>query len=697
MRSVRTPLCIAYRRKLPGFTLAEVLLAIFILLVGVVAALKIFPPGFNALTETQRGQTALPLIKGLATDLTQNPDALPDAICPSDMQYPTGASANAFAFFNDLRAVDWQASGASWYARHLYPTGSAVADWPLWEPPSVRTVTWVQGERVMIPSEMSRTAAGSAVNVAFFPKYFPRFGPIISSGYWDGAQYVTSSATCVAIYDLRYRRVNREQLENPAGLPADHLCYAMNARGTALSFLSDAQGASVRCTFFGINNTGVAEYVPPTVVQLPAPGGQVSFTTNDGSTITATASTTMFGEYTLTLDDTAEHWRMLVGSEQLNRAYQYSDAPLAFAVGSTQYYQAIANLASGQFYLELPPAGASASQNIVLGAIFFSRQDAGRTVKMDYTVADWNILHEDVTVDDDGYVTLMIGDPKIYLRNGSPREPSTWGLYRPMAKGTPSVVMGVVDIRTGMAYHVVAEDPGRNNPTAWREVPPYSIVPASSVAIPTPIGVVDLRLAEHRRFRLGGGTPATPAWASLRGQTFRVYYRARHDWTVQVYRPPAMFWAMRPTASMDNLANSGHAADMDLGWNRYASDAAEATPQGRIAVPGVFEGQSVAVDYQYRQTPTDPNSPLLRASGELYMVPAHVARKRISIFRLRHVPAPSTAITVRGMSVTVRALWAQPRSGEAYVMADPSAPTLRTIAERWQQKAITVIIPMSKE
>ena len=53
-------------------------------------------------------------------------------------------------------------------------------------------------------------------------------------------------------------------------------------------------------------------------------------------------------------------------------------------------------------------------------------------------------------------------------------------------------------------------------------------------------------------------------------------------------------------------------------------------------------------------------------------------------------------MTVHGASLTVRALWTQPRGGAAYVVhggADANLTNTRPLGERWRERSVTVVLP----
>ncbi|MHB9131379.1 MAG: type IV pilus modification PilV family protein [Armatimonadota bacterium] len=744
----RTRTHIAYRRQ--GFTLVEVLVAVIILLIGVVAALRIFPRGFDIFSETQHTYTSLNLVDRMVNSFQADPYSVPDAIMP--VAFPaTDDQYNNFSL-NDTTALEYAtASGTiSWLGGHLYPSVGGPR-WPLMEPRSVRILRQVVGERFKIPSEFSTVDPGSGpVNLAFLPKYFPRFGPVMPGGMWNGTQYFTSTAQVLTIYDQRYRKVTQDRLDvlqqNLSSLP-DTYYYAANYPAGKLYFLPLSASRNLRFTAYVLQGNTPMQQVRTTLLTVSPTDNNatLALTTTSGTAVNATG-TVLADRYVIALP---AGWQFVPGSEQINRAYEFDESLLTETVESSAYVNKLAALESGKFYIEIgdllktPPTD-SPSRNILLGAVFFSKEDAGRTVKIDYTVADWNILHEDLSVDDNGYVTLALPDPKIQNKPSFPREPNTWGLYNPMKDGSNSVVMGLVDLSTGLLYHVTT-----NNASARQPI--YEVAPVMAVDVPLPIKAIDMAQAQRGRIRLGGGA-ADPEWSSLRGHTFRVFYRARRDWTLQVFKPPALFWyTTGASLGLDKFSRAGNV----------------------LAVSGIYEGQSLAIDYQYRhdisrvtedattttvkvdtttglapdmtlivvnpgdsmedgqpvtiapggvdstaKTVTltaapapailrgamfiDPASPLQQMNGEVHALPKRLqSSPSLCKFSLRHLPISNSVITVRGVSVTIRGLWVQPRSSTAFVykgvVGGVDQFVSRTINERWQAKSVTVVLPTAKD
>ncbi|HEY3377853.1 MAG TPA: prepilin-type N-terminal cleavage/methylation domain-containing protein [Armatimonadota bacterium] len=726
-------------RRRSGFTLVELMVAIVVLLVGVVAALRIFPRGFEIFTRTQQTYTGLEMTDRLVRELTEHPENLPDGIYPVDNDATPAADMATFAW-DDMTAINYldYAGGPQAYKNYIQ---GADAPWPLWEPYSVRVLRRVVGERCVIPSVVDADN-----KVYFAPRYLVRFGPMETSG-------------AVSIYDLRYRKVSLEELngllKRMDSLP-DKLYYAIDYWNGKAYFLPDAQERKVRLVCY-------QQVVGVLTRQEPA----------GGITVSAATDLTTLPVPTVIPGMTAGS--MVPGSEQLNRAY-------SAAASST-------GLQSGQYFID--DNGGSAG--LLYGTIDFAQADAGRTVKIDYTVADWNILHEDVTVNPDGYLQLSL-PPKMRNRAASQREPTTWGLSGPMAND--SVVLVLVNRRTGVIAEVKVDNP--NQPSS------YPISGDASLA-----GYLIKRNTKNYSWLHLETSDNHDAGRALQGETYRVYYRAVNDWTLQLYRPPVVFnYTVESAADLNLVADTASSDTLTTGWSGVCQ-----TPLNPwwLGFPAAYAGHTVLVDYyyypeygvttgdvtipsgqnvavpvnsttaltarkqeltvgtdfdlvvqapvlnfpsgsaqpaQYRVqiisiddaaktvsvkvlkelrgaaetdvtgavtlkkgtlllheattpalTPVLPlpaSAPLLHITGEAHTIPPRVPGKGVSLVRLQHVPAAKTRVTVRGASVTVRALWIQQQNGPARRI-DFQGEKPGTINERWQTHQATVILPANPE
>jgi len=632
---------------------------------------------------------------------------------------------------------------------------------------------------------------------SFVPKYLPRFGPILPNGtldvvgkkialaqimiQQDGAEVQEDAP--VTIYDTRYRHVSRDErerlLDRISALP-DSLYYSLEqlpAAPNTLSIVLLPQYDAERCVRFSCfvrSDPATMEFLPPQMLLLPRNPDPDE---PDPTKRTITWNATLYnqdqsGSYPVSVTATADRTAItftaatpLAGSELINRAYRnFADAAnpetiqadedptsaafpapsdAQYATKLRTYYTKLGAMPAGYYYFPRMDE-ATLAGGAVPGTIYFSPRDRGRTVKLDYTIADWGALHEDLTLNDEGYMTLALPDPKIANRPTGPRERTTWGLYGPMQEDGRDVMLALVDTRTDMVYHVVKRDDRAH---------PYGVEPSSGVVVPAQVIAVDLSQAAAGRVRLGGvpagvvwrgpwgdggaytkndgvthyglpyrclqdhtaapanrphpdGTTAqwelieNPAWDALKGNTFRVYYRARRDWTLQVFKAPSVFWMMSPSATKTALAGRNlqwRAASWCAETVTDPTDPTKSVTAGWLAVPGVYEGQSVAVDYYHQVTDGDGTTALRRVSGEVHPVPKRGSGKPNSLIRLAHPPAPNTKVTVRGITVTVRALWIQPRGGAANrYTTSPTAPEKQPLNERWQAKTVTVTLPEFK-
>ncbi|MHB9109744.1 MAG: prepilin-type N-terminal cleavage/methylation domain-containing protein [Armatimonadota bacterium] len=750
---------IASRIRAPrrGFTLVELLIAIIILLFGVVAALKIFPPGFAAFHDANMETVSQSLRDNGLNSLADDAGSLPDAIWPVEPGVMSSAVTSALNF-DDLRAVELKTTPAGAWAGAY--TATLSNDWPQWQPLSARILRRVIGEKVIIPSSVNAFTdnANNAFNLSRLPNYVPRFAPIEAD-----------TAGALLVYDTRYQNTkNVTDLTDQNESDATLLYFHDDDKNSAAPnvFYFKAKERFVRLTFTCIDTAYNAIQVAPVVWKLPDTSGALPVTIAPhqgrqvvgGTEITATIEDAG-GNYKMTLNFPAGGWSVVPGSQQLNRAFAYvNTANLAVMehLGPREFCL---------FTLPDPDPQYEAITKTLLSMLIFSKKDSGRKVKIDYIVADWGILHDDVAVDGDGYAALTTA-PRLNARANYPREVEPWGLFEPMTGGQPNVVMTLVDLFSSNVFSVEC-DPDEKNKTYGPLEKGYRTNALLTTGDFSEKLIVDLSDADQKRFRLGvlDGTDAD--WSALAGQTFRVYYRAQRDWTVQFFRAPAVFgW----TNSTDYL-----------GWTNYAESA------NSLFVPGIYAGQSVAVDYQYRDTAqvtradtaivniagTDtqvsvlsvnrmgsmavgdriaiyhvPTSsylgavihsvnrkerrvvltsqlsvdagdfvfiyedldndgldlaeiqdiPLRRADNELQTISAPDA-SGVSRARLKHLPAEGTNLTVRGASVAVRTLWTQPRNGEAYVVDDDSAGSfpekIRTINERWRGKTSVINLPMT--
>ncbi len=343
-----------HRRQMHrGFTLAEVLVALAILLVGVVVALRIFPTGFDLFNEAQQTHQALKLLHQALAAFEEDRQGLPDAILPVDYtangqnwQASALASTNYYALsassmalvstssavqtglppssqwlMGYVNAVDYEFASASatQLSAYLAPDGSS----PLWEPPSVRAMRRIIGERCQIPSAvyvMSTPTGSTATNVSMLPAYVPRFAPAFSNGHFTTGGF-QPDADPVIIYDLRYKRETPEQLQgllsNYNQLP-DDLYYCFDYANQQLLVLPDAQPRNIRLSFYYQSSS--TSWQPSTPYKfgqtvVPSPPNTYSYVCTSAGTSAAVAPNwpTTLGA---TISDGSVQWQCQVQAAQ---------------------------------------------------------------------------------------------------------------------------------------------------------------------------------------------------------------------------------------------------------------------------------------------------------------------------------------------------------------------------------------------
>ncbi len=781
--------------KKRGFTLIEVLVAVAILLVGVVAALYIFPPGFASFQNAQISDVSAKITQKYADDLMKNPDNIPDAIMPVDTSFPLQKN-EVGTFFSNINAVDFYEINQktkmppspgdagydrwSWLKEHTLKNG-LINHWPLWQPLSVRVMRMVVGEKIKISSSMTDTSASGKTIVQ---KYSPLFSPLVLNKDWD---YIpTKNIEPLTIYDLRYKRVGTDDMlisseeiaaetANPSlMLKNNKLNYEIDYNSGIIKFASKNYDRKIRLTFL-VMDSGTIKQFPAnpdvngsnTIISVPL-SGTPGITTIDITTLPGYIAGS----------------KIIPGSEQLNRAYEYINPS-----GTPR---------TGQYTFNTY----STNTNILIGDIYFSQDDAGKLVKIDYQVADWGILHEDVTVDDNGYLKLSLQNPKIAKNPNFPREPIPWGLFTPVDLNKMdiatdkadyvvknNVVMAMVDMQNGQSYEVIYDPkhyvmdfnevspppsppsppvlPGAGFDPNWK-AQDYKLIPVSydpngwdktkrdAFIRPEQLKLIDMTKSEKGILRVGSGNLSQKSsWKALRGRILRIYYRAARDWTLQVIRPPAQFWALNST-TIDATT---------LGWNRFAVDS---TNTQAIYVSGLYSGLTLAIDYQAEEidsgcilanttsntttnivtvddstnlsagmkiqfydavdfskhtavilsvdsiTQITLTSTVTVANGSKIIIPDQIATNE-KHGEIHVVPPPDNStgackillrnnfkvgstISVRGMSISVRAFWIQERSGGSLHIDGASEPPVSSnIGERWTSKTIDMVLPESTQ
>lgn len=243
-------------------------------------------------------------------------------------------------------------------------------------------------------------------------------------------------------------------------------------------------------------------------------------------------------------------------------------------------------LEEGEFYA---PASA-----LVTGVLQFAEQDAGRTVKVDYQVADWQILREEKTLGADGRMQLTCAPVK-QATDDSPRNPNAQ--YLDVVSGRQIAVVAV-NVNTGEALY---------GSTDVTETPLGAY--AGSFKVDYLTGVCTFVDGAAGAGRVGG--------------TWRVMYRSLDEWTLQVAK------------AADYYVASGTAA--------ARADQTYTLAGSTLTFAPCEADKMICMDYTYNdggvRTPIDSALFHLDENSEL------------------QIPNLLSIEAVRGVSLQVRAIW----------------------------------------
>jgi type II secretory pathway pseudopilin PulG len=249
--------------------------------------------------------------------------------------------------------------------------------------------------------------------------------------------------------------------------------------------------------------------------------------------------------------------------------------------------------------------------------LLFHSSDAGRTVNVDYRVRDWQILLEERTPDDSLKIQLAISPLKTAAYVNRPRQP----LRNRIIPGDDAMVI-ILDTEDG------------------------SRLADSDFTVGYETG----------RITLGGAAEA--------GKTYRIYYRAEQDWTIQPIKAAADYGII-----VGDTAQPGY---------RFAVWREPASPRelefGRSEVT-----KSVVANYYIYANPAAQTDPRLIV-GEMHQVALSGDR---AVVQLAHDPAWGD-IRVRGASMRARVLWAG--RGRTTAVGGASSP------ESWRQAVVETFL-----
>lgn len=456
-----------------GFTLAEVLVATVVLLVGVLAAVNLFPPGLDAIEFNRKRTVAAKLAELELERWKLRRDSVPLAI-------------------SCVR-------GGSMYA--LEPTVifdpeslTPNEDNPAWLPDSVHQVRTVIGEPVVLPSDATdvQTASGGRIRIIQLPIVRLAFTPV---GHLFNPPFDSPGSgnyrEPFIIYTTPYKRVDSTDLLAQAPASADREQYYIDYSSGTVSFDHvEEYERSFRIEYSWLDKRGqtgplvqrqwieIVDVAPgedtvrrPKQLAAPEPFEDEN---GNGRWDDAEPFTDFNGNG---VRDGREGFQGIVwGSERVHRAFKRMESTAELTAPGS-YFVDKGALYSGRSDLSLS----------------FPAEEAGKRVLIDYRVRDWQILREEKTVPDDGKVKLLFS----HIR------PDDFTIGARIATPQP------VDPDVGAA--VIALDLESGNRLIGHPGPPD----ASHVQVDYLTGTLTFD-------------------PSAIGRTYRIHYRAVDDWTVQV-------------------------------------------------------------------------------------------------------------------------------------------------------------------
>lgn len=647
-----------------GFTLIELLVALAVLVVGIYAMLRVFPPGYQTIEAGEQQTVAAQLADAELARWRLDPETLPDAIIGTDYQGnqipatlvgtevtlgpllvvgdPLPGQENYTVYTlttTQLATLDQTGRGLLYMPTDLTParfdgaqlprlaghTRAPAMVHPNWQPNSMYLPRTIIGERVDI-----RQVALDQQGVPF---HLLSHAPVDALRYEDDPStptVVENRAVYFDVYDARPWRYIPSTSTTLATLGARQFTffngnlyfgYAGDPPTVARYFKVDYTDRNTRQRVFGVTVT-----VP---AGLAGPGtGLPSGAAPDPATIHVY-------ERLLPLTD-----------------YQYAAWQPGGWWPRNGYYVNAATAVSGRIlfspYLRSDP-----------------RPDDMTLVKVDYRVADWQILVFDVEVPPGGVVQLPVRGIKSAGYTNPPRQPRPQEIARGVrrfftATGVETTADQVPLAQANWA-NWVADPRSHAFVVAVDRQTGELLTDNEAVDWPTNPWVRRTRFRVNYRegllyfnydpFRVYGYNPAvdTPDRA---GRTYRIFCRAENDWAVQLTMAPRQY--ARSATGLPGGAPTGATAAGGLLTYAWRTDAPR-----QLFFPLSEAGQTVVVDYYY----DDPAlGRKVYVSGEVHDIGApNVTALGVWACPLRqelgHTPTDWGPTAVRGLSVRARVTW----------------------------------------
>jgi len=578
-----------------GFTLIEVLVALIILGVGMYAAIAIFPTGFAAMEYNRNVTKAARLADGEIQRWKARAASLPEAIVAQD-------AAGAVQVDYSLDRLEFDSAN------------------PNWQPNATWAPRTIVGETIVIPSP--RGGAQHEV-----PLYVLTMSPLDH----DNPRLV--------VYSTPYQEVTSE---SELATDGDHQQFYV-----VPTLQPGVDGPHIHLKLDTVPDTdpGDPNIPPPRSVRVDY--SYYRARRSSGGDIVSQEVVQVLGELHDNIAAGTNEVILLNGANAAERADVQGVVP-----GSVKVYEAFTQVAnptnSGEFGIA-DREGTPTGFGLVTGVLRFAPADAGRTVRVDYQVADWQILRQEQTPTrnvgangDVRYTITVLGAPiRRFSDLRPPRSPDP--VYLDSIPGVGYVDVVAVNLDTGRALYgsdqVTERTPGPADPNPYYGT--FRVDYLNGVCVLAENGVGNDRL----------------------GHPWRIMYRSLDDWTVQVSKAAEAYvpdtWA---SGRADQQYGTGVTYNADTRVLTATFTFARAITPGGVRCSEA--GKMVVMDYTYGYTDSGGAYRRAMVHGALHRIPEDG-----QLVITHQLPAGATLVTyddgtvdftvnsVRGASLRARAIW----------------------------------------
>jgi type II secretory pathway pseudopilin PulG len=582
-QGLERPHIVAMRSRAAGTSLIEVLVAIVVLLIGILAIAQIFPRGFKIMTDTREQGVAHSLTQDLLQWASNHTESLPEQILPVDYAL-NGTNLNVVANPN-RNPSDYTILGDAIDKNGIVSRGGlAIGYWPYVSGPNI--MRRIIGEAHRIPSVRSLgndPVTNAPLGVGGLLQL--NFGPILTAGDTVGALHYNPT------FDVYGEDMIQNEGVPPAVVNAPIYEYYLDQPNTSTATLylpKDAAGGEDRKY-----RVKMSVWIQDVLANV---------TRRDVSTIVSITAAGAVGYQAVTVDSISGRGPtdifLRVDPESVRVAREFVDVTaVGFHVNGKPdrpYEYMRVNQVNGPNLGQLlfSPAGYN----------YFESRPSGRVpliAKVDYDVFDWRVLHEDLRIPDVSPDQVESSDREVgriklamqglRVEGNASNDGTTFnGLNIPIANFNGGVAANenrdfiVVDDQTGGIFL----------PSSYRVDKSAGVLrfldkdgnPANGLQM-------DLLQATNNADPLKN----LPITVNASGRTIRVFYMGRADWSVQLLKAASQYLQVygAPGAGQYYVGGSG----------------AIAGSTKRIYFPPMDLNQKVRIGTIYYVS-TDPGNPV---------------------------------------------------------------------------------------